>query len=118
MDAPVSASRDTLSAEGIGGTSPLGEPLIYKDTNGGGYRVYLPDHSDWMGIVRRVYLSPASPVRRWVAVPKWGIPELPPCTSKEKAALALWEAWQRSFVEMPAEVDWETESLCAAVVPS
>jgi len=98
-----------------GGTSAPAIPL-YRDTNSGGYRAYLPDHSDWMGIVRRVYLSPASPVRRWVAVPKWGIPELPPCKTRDEAALALWEAWQRAFVALPAsETDWEHDDLCRAV---
>ena len=102
----------------LGGASSPGEPLIYKDTNSGGWRVYLPDHADAVGIIRRMYVSADSGARRWVAIPKWGAPELPPCKTKPEAARALRDAWHRAFVELPVdEVDWEAESLCRAVVP-
>lgn len=98
------------------GGAPVTPPM-YRDTNSGGYRVYLEDHSRSIGIVRRVYVDFTKNLRRWVACPDWGIPELPPCTSKEKARDALWAAWQRSFVELPQEDDPEHESLCRPVVP-
>ena len=121
MDAPavVESSRDTLSAGGGDGTSAPGEPLIYRERWHGGYRVYLPDHSNFIGTIRRMYVSADDGARRWVGQPAWGAPELPPCKTKPEAARALRDAWHRAHVELPVdEEDWEHDDLCRAVVPS
>ena len=69
----------------------------------------------YLGKVSRRYVAFGNGQRRWFAQPFWGVPELGPFTSSKKAGDALWEAYQRAFVELPPETDWEHDDLCRAV---
>jgi len=81
------------------------------------YRAYAMTDL-YLGKVSRRYVAFGNGQRRWFAQPHWGVPELGPFTSSKKAGDALWEAYQRAFVELPAsETDWEHDDLCRAVVP-